>query len=78
MTWPREDFSGIAPIVLEGFVVTVEENFYRYVAHQAPVDSLLRLGRLGGECTTMSGPNGTMVMVGASILAWRYHAQLTG
>ncbi len=31
MTWPHEDLSGIAPIVLEGFPEAVEENFYRYV-----------------------------------------------
>lgn len=31
MTWPLEDLSGIAPIVLEGVPETVEENFYRYV-----------------------------------------------
>src|SRR2546421_2314475 len=31
MTWPREDPSGIAPIVVGGFLKTVEDNFYRYV-----------------------------------------------
>jgi len=53
MTWPREDLSGIAPIVLEGFPETVEENFYRYVVTRDAEGFAAELSRNGATVTSV-------------------------
>jgi hypothetical protein len=54
MTWPREDPSGIAPIVLEGFPETVEENFYRYVVSKDAEGFAPRLSQNGATVTSIA------------------------
>jgi hypothetical protein len=53
MNWPREDLSGIAPIVLEGFAETVEENFYRYVVTKDAGGFAARLSQNGATVASI-------------------------
>ena len=54
MTWPREDPSGIAPIVLGGSPETVEENFSRYVVTKDAEGFTARLSRNGATVTSIA------------------------
>ncbi len=54
MTWPCEDPSGIAPIVLGGFPETVEENFYRYVVTKDAEGFAARLSQNGATVASIA------------------------
>ena len=54
MTWPREDPSGIAPIVVGGFLKTVEENFYRYVVARDTEGFAVELSRNGATVASIA------------------------
>ena len=54
MTWPREDPSGIAPIVLGGVPETVEENIYRYVVTKDAEGFAARLSQNGATVASIA------------------------
>jgi hypothetical protein len=54
MTWLREDPSGIAPIVVGGFLKTVEDNFYRYVVTRDAEGFAAELSRNGATVTSIA------------------------